>query len=195
MTWACSQIAKEPKAADGLDSLRRACVGDVLADLGGGLAWSHGPSLSTDILATVPLRLRRRSHVERAAAEMHSRKRPLGGNRYMTLTSSMFVSSVLNLLVCLVPVVRPDSSPRPPAPAPASPGRAARTWRAGCPAAPGTAKRVLEYGVRARVFYRNLREQTGENGFPQIYTGILVCSYRSLRKSPETSGSLQGNLI
>ena len=30
----------------------------------------------------------------------------------------------------------------------------------------GKIKRVLEYGVPAPVSYRNLREQTGENGFP-----------------------------
>ena len=29
-------------------------------------------------------------------------------------------------------------------------------------------KKGLEYGVRAPVFYGNLREQTGENGFPRI---------------------------
>ena len=40
-----------------------------------------------------------------------------------------------------------------------------------------TQKRVLEYGVRAPVFYGNLREQTGQNGFPQIPTGSLFCSY------------------
>ena len=31
---------------------------------------------------------------------------------------------------------------------------------------------VLEYGVRAPVFCGNLREQTAENGFPRIPTGI-----------------------
>ena len=45
-------------------------------------------------------------------------------------------------------------------------------------------KRVLEYGVQAPVFYGNLREQTGENGFPRIPTGSLFCSYRDLRKLP-----------
>ena len=28
-------------------------------------------------------------------------------------------------------------------------------------------KRVLDYGVRAPVFYGNLRERKGENGFPR----------------------------
>ena len=42
-------------------------------------------------------------------------------------------------------------------------------------------KRVLEYGVRAPVSYGNLREQTGENGFPRKPTGSLFCSYRNLR--------------
>ena len=54
---------------------------------------------------------------------------------------------------------------------------------------------VLEYGVRAPVFYGNLREQTGESGFLRIPTGILFCSYRNLEKSPETSGSLRDNVI
>ena len=45
-------------------------------------------------------------------------------------------------------------------------------------------KRVLEYGVRAPAFYGNLREQTGESGFPQIPAGILFCFFRNLRKSP-----------
>ena len=53
-------------------------------------------------------------------------------------------------------------------------------------------KRVLEYGV---VFYGNPREQTGENGFPRIPTGILLRFYRKLRKSHETSGSLRENVI
>ena len=35
-------------------------------------------------------------------------------------------------------------------------------------------KRVLEYGVLATLFYGNLREQTGENGFPRIPTGVGV---------------------
>ena len=56
-------------------------------------------------------------------------------------------------------------------------------------------KRGLEYGVQAPVFYGNLREQTGENGFPRIPAGSLCCSYRNLRKSPETSGSLRENVI
>ena len=56
-------------------------------------------------------------------------------------------------------------------------------------------KRGFEYGVRAPVFYGNLREQTRENGFPLIPTGSLFCSYKDLRKSPETSGSLSDNVI
>ena len=56
-------------------------------------------------------------------------------------------------------------------------------------------KRGLEYEVWAPVFYGNLWEQTGENGFPRIHTGSLLCSYRNLRKSPETSGSLQDNVV
>ena len=56
-------------------------------------------------------------------------------------------------------------------------------------------KRGLEHGVRAPVFYGNVQEQTGENGFPRIPTGSLFCSYRNLRKSPETSGSLRDNVI
>ena len=51
------------------------------------------------------------------------------------------------------------------------------------------AKRVLEYGVRAPVFFGNLREQTGENCFPRRPTGSLFCSYctdifEHLRKPP-----------
>ena len=57
------------------------------------------------------------------------------------------------------------------------------------------AKRGLVYGVRAPVFYRSLREQTGENVFPRIPTGNLFCSYRNLRKSQETSGSLRECVI
>ena len=56
-------------------------------------------------------------------------------------------------------------------------------------------KRVLEYGVRAPVFYGNLREQTGENGFPRKPTGNLFCSYGRLRMSPETSRSFRENVI
>ena len=53
-------------------------------------------------------------------------------------------------------------------------------------------KRGLEgYGLRFST--RNLREQTGENSFPRISTGILFSYYRKLRKSPETSGSLRDN--
>ena len=48
-------------------------------------------------------------------------------------------------------------------------------------------KRVLEYGVRAPVFYGNLREQTGENGSPRKPTGSQFCSYRDL---PKVSGNL-----
>ena len=55
--------------------------------------------------------------------------------------------------------------------------------------------RGLVYGLQALVLYGNLREQTGENGFPQIPTGSLFCSYRNLTKSPETSGSLRENII
>ena len=50
----------------------------------------------------------------------------------------------------------------------------------------------LEYGVRAAVFYGNLREQTGESGFPRMPTGSLCCSYRNLRKPP---GVLWENVI
>ena len=42
-------------------------------------------------------------------------------------------------------------------------------------------KRGLEYGVRPPVFYGNLWEQTGENGFPRKPRGNLFCSYRNLR--------------
>ena len=56
-------------------------------------------------------------------------------------------------------------------------------------------QRGLEYGVRTPFFYGKLRKQTGEDGFPQIPTGSLCCSYRNIRKSPETSGSLRENVI
>ena len=56
-------------------------------------------------------------------------------------------------------------------------------------------KRVIECGVWAPDVYRNLREQRGENGFPQKPTGSLFGSYRHLRKSLETSGSLRENVI
>ena len=36
-------------------------------------------------------------------------------------------------------------------------------------------KRVLEYGIRAPVFHGNVREQTGENGFPPEPTGNMFC--------------------
>ena len=49
---------------------------------------------------------------------------------------------------------------------------------------------VLEYWVRAPVFYGNLREKTV---FHETYRNI-VCSYRNLRKSLETSGSLRENV-
>ena len=52
-------------------------------------------------------------------------------------------------------------------------------------------KRRLEYGVRAPVFCGSLRGKTGENGFQRIPTGSLCCSYRNLRKPPETSGNLR----
>ena len=53
-----------------------------------------------------------------------------------------------------------------------------------------TDKRGLGCRVWAPVFCGDLREQTGENGFPRIPTGSLFCSTeRNLRKSPETSGS------
>ena len=51
--------------------------------------------------------------------------------------------------------------------------------------------RVLNYGVRVPVSYGNLREQTGEHGFPQALTETLFCSYRNLRASQETFGKLQ----
>ena len=50
------------------------------------------------------------------------------------------------------------------------------------------------YGLRFSMDV-HLREQTGENGFPRKPTGNLFCSYRNLRKSPETSGSLRENVI
>ena len=56
---------------------------------------------------------------------------------------------------------------------------------------PSRRKRGLEYGMRASVFYGNLREQTGENGFARIPTGSLSCSYRiseNLRKPPGVYG-------
>ena len=56
-------------------------------------------------------------------------------------------------------------------------------------------KRGLEYGIGAPVFCGNLREQTGENGFPRKPTGSLLCSYRNLRTSPEAFGSLRENVI
>ena len=49
-------------------------------------------------------------------------------------------------------------------------------------------KRVLEYGVRAPVFYWNLREHTGGNGVPRKPTGNMFCSYRNLRKPPGVYG-------
>ena len=52
-----------------------------------------------------------------------------------------------------------------------------------------------EYGVPAAVFYGNLREQTGENGFPRKPTGNLLCSYRSLQQFPETSGNSRENIV
>ena len=51
-------------------------------------------------------------------------------------------------------------------------------------------KRVLEYGVRAPVFYGNLREQTGETCFPQKPTGSLFCSCRNLRKPSGVYGRM-----
>ena len=45
------------------------------------------------------------------------------------------------------------------------------------------------------ILYGNLREYSGENGFPRKPTGSLFCSYRNLRKSPEASGSLRENVI
>ena len=51
-----------------------------------------------------------------------------------------------------------------------------------------TAKRVLEYGVRAPVFYGNLREETGENGFPRIPTASMFCSCRNLRRLRKPPG-------
>ena len=52
-------------------------------------------------------------------------------------------------------------------------------------------KRGLEYGVRAPVFYGNLREQTRENGFPLKPAGVLFCYFyisESLRKPPGVHG-------
>ena len=52
-------------------------------------------------------------------------------------------------------------------------------------------KRVLEYRVRAPVVQEKIREQMGENGFPQIPT-----TYRKrvllLQKSPNISRNLRG---
>ena len=48
--------------------------------------------------------------------------------------------------------------------------------------------------IRAPVFCGNPREQTGENDFRPNPTGILCCSYRNVRKSPETSGSLRNDV-
>ena len=75
-------------------------------------------------------------------------------------------------------------------------GRARRIkWREAPPApvwknvplAKAAAKRALEYGVRAPVFYGSLREQTGENGFPETYRNIVLF----LQKSPKVSGNRQ----
>ena len=52
---------------------------------------------------------------------------------------------------------------------------------------PALDKRGLEYGVRAPIFSGDLREQTGENGFPRIPTGSL---FLFLQKSPKISGNL-----
>ena len=60
---------------------------------------------------------------------------------------------------------------------------------------PRAIKSVLEYGVRAPVFYGNLREQMGENSFPREPTGNLCCPYRDLRTYPETFGNLRENVI
>ena len=69
-------------------------------------------------------------------------------------------------------------------------GRASRRVRIPleCPVHGKQIKRGLEYGVRAPGFYGNLREQTGENGFPRIHTGSLFRSYRNLRKPPGVYG-------
>ena len=56
----------------------------------------------------------------------------------------------------------------------------AKPWAA--ETAGGLCKRVLEVEVRAPVSYGNLREQTGENGFPRKPTGSMFCSYRNLRR-------------
>ena len=50
-------------------------------------------------------------------------------------------------------------------------------------------KIVLEYGVWATVFCGNLREQTEENIFARIPTGISIGLL--LQKSPKISGSLR----
>ena len=47
----------------------------------------------------------------------------------------------------------------------------------------------LSTRVRAPVFYRNLREQTGETGFPQKPTGSLFY-YRNLWKPPGVYGRM-----
>ena len=51
----------------------------------------------------------------------------------------------------------------------------------------------LEYGVPTSSGF--LRKSTGENGFPRIPSGSLLCCHRDLRTSPETSGSLQDDVI
>ena len=51
----------------------------------------------------------------------------------------------------------------------------------------------LRYGLR--FLYGNLQEQTREHGFSKKTTGYLFCSYRNLRKPPETSGNSRDNVI
>ena len=51
---------------------------------------------------------------------------------------------------------------------------------------------LLEYGVRAPVFYGNLPEQTGENGFPRIPTGILFVLKEICENFPPRHASATG---
>ena len=52
-------------------------------------------------------------------------------------------------------------------------GRSSKRSKCVAYASSTVGKRVLEYGVRAPVSNEDLREQTGENGFPRKPTGSL----------------------
>ena len=60
-------------------------------------------------------------------------------------------------------------------------------------------QRILEYGVRAMIFCRNLREQTEENVFPRKSTGslgsVLTHSYGSLRQYSPDPGNPRQTVI